>query len=70
MEHSHLDPETCPGAKYFRKKETVDREEMRSLFQEVVGDVPKYMKMAGRNRIWLFALTGLWILLEMVLIII
>lgn len=55
---THLDS-SCPGKAYFSKKEKMDKDEIREIFQEVVGDVPRYMRMAGENRIWLFLLSAL-----------
>ena len=52
----HLGPK-CPGAAYFERKDKKDKEEMREIFREVVGDVPRYMKIAGENRVWLYVLS-------------
>jgi len=60
----------CPGRAYFEKKAKKDEETMRKVFSEKVGDVPKYMKIAGENRIWLLALSVLFVLSGMILIMI
>ena len=66
---AHLD-EKCPGRTYFERKEKTQKDDMREVFQEVVGDVPKYMRLAGENRIWLWVLTASLVIVGMVWIII
>lgn len=71
---AHADPKTCPGAKYFEKKDESYKDEIRQVMTEVLGDVPKYMRKAGENRIWLWILslllavdTGLIILVMIII---
>ena len=49
----HLEPGKCPGQIYFERREKEQNKKIREIFTEVIGDVPKHMKMAGENRIWL-----------------
>lgn len=65
----HLD-KGCPGRDFFDRKDERDKEDIKKIFQEVVGDVPKYMKMAGENRIWLWVLSLGFILTGIILLII
>ncbi len=53
----HLD-KGCPGKEYFQRKGEEEKEQIRDLFTEMLGDVPKHMKMAGENRIWLVWLSA------------
>jgi len=55
----HLEPGTCPGRQYFEKRDQNDKEMFQTIVREALGDVPKYMRMAGYNRIWLYLLTFL-----------
>ena len=48
----HLDT-GCPGKEYFDRKEKSHKDDIREVLAEVIGDVPKHMKMAGENRMWL-----------------
>jgi len=53
-DHAHLEPKTCPGSVYFSNKEKEEDERLKRILSEVIGDVPKYMLIAGENRIWLW----------------
>ncbi len=53
----HLD-EGCPGKEYFERKQIEDARVFREIVSEAMGDVPRYMKMAGENRIWLVWLSA------------
>ena len=55
----HMQPGKCPGRDFFERKESTQKEEMRELLVEVIGEVPKYMRIAGENRIWLWMLSAL-----------
>ena len=52
----HLD-ENCPGADYFKRRDTTYKSEMREVMTEVLGDIPKHMRMTVTNRTWLILLT-------------
>ena len=54
----HMDPETCPGQAYFERKDLEYREDIRAIFTEVIGDIPKTLKMVGENRVWLWVLSA------------
>ena len=54
-----MQPGKCPGRDFFERKESTQKEEMRELLVEVIGEVPKYMRIAGENRIWLWMLSAL-----------
>jgi hypothetical protein len=57
----HLDT-GCPGKAYFEKRDAELKPMIREAVHEALGDVPKHMKMAGENRMWLYFLTaGLFI---------
>ena len=58
-ESFHLDPNSCPGRKFFEEKEKRDEEVFRNVLNEVLGPLPKRMKQASDNRIWLWFLTPL-----------
>lgn len=58
---THLDPNKCPGVAYFHKKEENEDERLKRVLGEVLGDVPKYMLIAGENRIWLWLISLLLI---------
>ena len=58
----HMQPDTCPGQEYFARKERDEDERLKRVLGDVLGDVPKYMRMAGDNRIWLWLLTFLALL--------
>ena len=58
----HLEPGSCPGQLYFENKEKQEDERLKRVLGDVLGDVPKYMRMAGDNRIWLWLLTFLALL--------
>jgi hypothetical protein len=68
-ESFHLDPKTCPGRKYFEGKEARDEGALRDVLTEVLGDIPKRMKQASDNRIWLWLITPL-VLADTVMIVI
>lgn len=53
----HLD-EGCPGKEYFDRKQIEDAKAFREMITEAMGDVPKYMKIAGENRMWLVWLSA------------
>lgn len=54
----HLEPGKCPGQKYFDKKDATQNDEIKKIVTDALGDVPKYMKMAGENRMWLVWLSA------------
>jgi len=58
----HMDPSVCPGQDYFSRKEKKEEERLTKIITEALGDVPRYMRMAGSNRIWLWLLTLLSII--------
>ena len=66
----HMDPETCPGQAYFERKDLEYREDIRAIFTEVIGDIPKTLKMVGENRIWLWVLSASFIITGIILILI
>ena len=66
---THLQPGKCPGHDYFQRKAEEDDERIRNILADVLGDVPKYMRMAGDNRIWLWALSAV-VVVGVILIII
>lgn len=55
----HMEPGSCPGQAYFEKRDKNDQDMFTKIVQDAMGDVPRYMQMAGYNRIWLWLLTGL-----------
>ena len=55
----HMEPGKCPGAEYFERKEKIQKAEMREILEEVIGEIPDYMRIAGNNRIWLWMLSAL-----------
>ena len=58
----HLD-KGCPGKEYFERKQIEDARVFRDMIEDALGDVPKYMKMAGGNRMWLVWLSaGMFVL--------
>ena len=65
-----MEPGSCPGVEYFERKDKEYKDEMREVFTEVIGDIPKSMKMAGDNRIWLWVLSLGFILTGIILLII
>ena len=56
---AHMEPGSCPGQAYFEKRDKQDHDMFQAIVIEALGDVPKYMRMAGYNRIWLYLLTFL-----------
>jgi len=56
---SHFEPGVCPGREYFEKRDKNDREMFTEIVTKALGDVPKYMKIAGDNRLWLWFLSSL-----------
>ena len=56
---SHFEPGKCPGREYFEKRDKNDREMFTEIVVKALGDVPKYMRMAGDNRLWLWLLSCL-----------
>jgi len=58
---THLEPKTCPGSAYFTRKEKEEDERLKRILSEVIGDIPKYMLIAGENRIWLWLVSILLI---------
>jgi len=67
--HPHLDT-GCPGRDYFERKEAKYKDELRDVFDEKMGDLPKTLKMVGENRVWLWALSFTVILGSIILLII
>ncbi len=63
----HLD-KGCPGKEYFERKQAEEKEHMRDLFTEMLGDVPKHMKMVGENRMWLVWLSAGFVVIGTLLI--
>lgn len=53
----HMEPGACPGQSFFERKEAEHYEQLRTIVTEAIGDVPKYMRIAGENRIWLWVLS-------------
>ena len=53
----HLD-EGCPGKEYFLKREKELKPAIKEAVTDALGDVPRYMKMAGGNRMWLVWLSA------------
>jgi len=66
----HLEPGRCPGADYFKRRDEEHKEELREIVTDALGDVPKYMKMAGDNRVWLWAVSGFVVLLSIIVLIV
>ena len=58
-ERPHLEPGQCPGADYFERRDKEHSDEIRRVITEVIGDVPKYMRIAGDNRLWLWMVSAL-----------
>ena len=66
----HMDPDTCPGRAYFERKDKEYKDDMREVFTEIIGDIPKTLKMVGENRIWLWVLSASFIITGIILILI
>ena len=65
----HLD-KGCPGRDYFERKEAKYKDELREVFDEKMGDLPKTLKMVGENRAWLWILSVGLIVTGLILILI
>ena len=64
----HLD-KGCPGKEYFERRDKELKPIIREAVEDAIGDVPKYMKMAGENRMWLWALSATLILTSIILLV-
>lgn len=53
----HLD-EGCPGKDYFEKRDTQLKPLIREAVSDALGDVPKHMRIAAGNRMWLVWLSA------------
>ena len=53
----HLD-KGCPGKEYFERKEAEQNDTIRDILTDVLGDVPKHLKQAAGNRMWLVWLSA------------
>ena len=68
-DNPHLD-KGCPGRDYFERRDKEYKQDIRDVFDEKMGDLPKTLKMVGTNRIWLWALSVTFILTGIILIVI
>jgi len=63
----HLD-EGCPGRDYFNRRDKELKPLIREAVTEAIGDVPKHMRMAAGNRMWLVWLSAFVVVFGILLI--